>query len=124
MSVNGMVRPVLLPSLPESPMIQRGKRSGFAIGQALIRPPRLTSYESRSAAISLQVLPAKALQCALTQNIRVALALFRKVDNSFCDEFVSLMIKPVGKSEGYASHFECDTHDARGLAIKLHAVQK
>src|ERR1700730_293181 len=48
---------------------------------------------------------------------------FARSTISFCDEFVSL-IKPVGKSEGYASHFECDAHDARSLAIKLHAVQK
>jgi hypothetical protein len=66
---------------------------------------------------------AKALQCALTQNIGVGLTLFRKVDNSFRDDFVSL-VGPVRKSKGYATHFECDAHDAYGLAIKLRTVQK
>lgn len=72
---------------------------------------------------SLQILLAKALQCTLTQKIGIALTLFRNVDNSFRDEFVSL-IGPVGKSKGYASHLECDAHDARGLAVKLRTVQK
>jgi hypothetical protein len=62
---------------------------------------------------------AKALQYALAQNIGAALTLFRKVDNSFRDKFVSLT-EPVGKSEGYASHFECHAHDAHGLAIKAY----
>ena len=37
-------------------------------------------------------------------------------DNSFCDEFVSL-IKPVGKSKRYASHFECDAHDTGAFLL-------
>jgi len=106
MSVNGIGPTGLLPRLPNQWPSRWGSSSSFGF---------------RFAAISLQL--AKTFQGALTQNIGVALALFRKIDDSFCDEFVSL-IRPVGKYKGYASHFECDAHDARGLAIKLRSVQK
>jgi hypothetical protein len=60
---------------------------------------------------------AKALQCTPTQNIGIALTLFRKLDNSFCDELVSL-IGPLGKSNGYASDFERDANDTPSLGVQ------
>jgi hypothetical protein len=70
-----------------------------------------------------QILFAKALQCALTQEDRDWLALFREVHNPLGDDFVNL-VETVGNTKGYARHFERDAHDAGRLAIKFNTVQE
>src|SRR5207302_8204300 len=61
-------------------------------------------------------------QYALTQKIGIGLAGFRKLDDPVGDclrQSISLR-----KSKGYASHFECDAHDARHLGVEPMTVQE
>src|SRR5262249_32687436 len=46
-----------------------------------------------------------------------------KFDDALGDDFVG-EIAAVGKPKGYASHFECDAHDALGLKVEFGAVQE
>jgi hypothetical protein len=66
-------------------------------------------------------LPAQARQDALAQDIRVAFAGFRKLDNAAGDPFVGAVIA-VRDPKGDASHLECETHDAPGLGIERFPV--
>jgi hypothetical protein len=63
------------------------------------------------------------VQDALTQNIGIALTGFRKLDNPLGNSHLSKGIS-IGKSEGYASYFERDRHDARRLGIEPLTVQE
>src|SRR5262249_8626533 len=73
--------------------------------------------------LCLQPLLAKFLQDAFTQKIGITLAGLGKFDDALGDDFVG-EIAAVGKPKGYASHFECDAHDALGLKIEFGAVQE
>jgi hypothetical protein len=63
----------------------------------------------------------KTLQYTLAQKIGIAFTTFRKLDNSLSDYFVDL-IGSFHEPKGYSSHFECDAHDARRLAVNPAAV--
>lgn len=65
---------------------------------------------------------AKFLQHSFTQKIGIKFAGFCKVGNSFGDYFVD-KITFVVKLKSYASHFECDTHNALGAGIEFGTIQ-
>src|SRR6266566_4219187 len=65
--------------------------------------------------------PCGHIQCALTQNIDIALAGFRKLDDPRGDCFVG-EVGSAGCSKSRTSHFECNAHETRGLRIKYMAV--
>jgi hypothetical protein len=71
--------------------------------------------------ISSQAPLAKFLQDAFTQNIGITLAGLGKFDDPLSDDFVS-EIASVCKPKGYASHFECNAHDPRGLGVEADAA--
>jgi hypothetical protein len=61
------------------------------------------------------------IQCAITQPIGLALAVFRKLDDPLggcCSGWVGSF-----DPKGYACHFECDAHDAPRFSIEAEAVQ-
>src|SRR5262249_60537294 len=55
--------------------------------------------------------------------IRIALAIFRKLDDSFGYDAVAVNTGPVSLNSR-ASQFECNTHDPRGFRIKLLVAKK
>ena len=79
------------------------------------RPIDLSQIRRRQ---DLQALLAKFLQYAFAQNIGIALTGFRKLDNPPGEHLIGA-IASIGKAQGYASHLECDAHDALGLGIEF-----
>src|SRR5215472_19055272 len=73
--------------------------------------------------LCLQPPLAKFLQDAFTQKIGITLAGLGKFDDALGDDFGG-EITAVGKPKGYASHFECDAHDALGLKVEFGVVQE
>jgi hypothetical protein len=64
---------------------------------------------------------AKIVQGPLAEQVRVALAGFRKLNDltgDHCDD----EIVSIRKSEGGACHLECDAHDPPGLGVEVLAV--
>jgi len=88
---------------------------------ALIASGRGTRRAAIGAQLEAQL--TELVQDALTQNIGIALTGFRKLDNPLGNSHLSKGIF-IGKSEGYASCFERDAHDARRLGIEPLTVQE
>src|SRR6266481_3223496 len=55
--------------------------------------------------------------------IRIALAIFRKLDDSFGYDAVAVNTAPVSLNNR-ASQFECNAHDPRGFRVKLLVAKK
>jgi hypothetical protein len=54
----------------------------------------------------------------LAKYMRIALASFCKLDDSFGDDVAGINTAPVSLNSR-ASHFECNAHDPRGFRVKL-----
>jgi hypothetical protein len=65
----------------------------------------------------------KVAESLFAKYIRIALASFRKFDDSFGYAVVGINIAPVSLNSR-ASHFECIVHDPRGFRVKLFAAEK
>jgi hypothetical protein len=66
---------------------------------------------------------AKFPQHRLTQKIGIEFTGFCKLNNLFGDSFISKIVS-TAKLKSFASHFECDAHDPRGLGIEVGAAKK
>ena len=55
--------------------------------------------------------------------IRIALAIFRKLDDSLGYDAVAVNTAPVSLNSR-AGHFECNAHDPHGFAVKLWVAKK
>jgi hypothetical protein len=101
--------------------------SPLAEGQDHAAPGRASGEEElagiKTLCPVLRILLAKALQCALTQKVGIALALVREFQNCLGNDFVNL-VETVSNSKRYAGHFERDTHDTRRLAIECNTVEE
>ena len=80
------------------------------------------AYSALVWSIHLQVL-AKFPQHRLTQKIGIEFTSFCKLNNPFGDSFIK-NIASIAKLKSFASHFECDAHDPRGLGIEVGAAKK
>src|SRR5260370_35898131 len=65
----------------------------------------------------------KVAESLLAKYIRIALATFRKFDDSFGYAVAGVKTAPVSL-DSRTSHFECNAHDPRGLRVKLFAAAK
>jgi hypothetical protein len=63
----------------------------------------------------------KVAESLFAEYIRIALASFRKFDDSFGYAVVGIKIAPVSLNSR-ASHFECNVHDPRRFRVKLLAA--
>jgi len=60
----------------------------------------------------------KVAESLFAKYIRIALAIFRKFDDSFGYAVAGVKIAPVSLNS-FASHFECKVHDPRRFRVKL-----
>src|SRR5258708_22371852 len=65
----------------------------------------------------------KVAESLLAKYIRIALATFRKFDDSFGYAVAGVKTAPVSL-DSRTSHFECNAHDPRGLRVTLFAAEK
>src|SRR5262245_34230264 len=65
----------------------------------------------------------KVAESLFAKYMRIALATFRKFDDSFGYAVVGINTAPVSL-DSRASHFECSAHDPRGFRVKLLAAKK
>src|SRR5258708_16885349 len=65
----------------------------------------------------------KVAESLLAKYIRIALATFRKFDDSFGYAVAGVKTSPVSL-DNRTNHFECNAHDPRGLRVKLFAAEK
>ena len=65
----------------------------------------------------------KVAESLFAKYIRIALAIFRKLDDSFGYAVIGVKTAPVSLNSR-ASHFECNVHDPRGFRIKLLVAKK
>jgi hypothetical protein len=65
----------------------------------------------------------KVAESLFTKYIRIALAIFRKFDDSFGYAVAGVKTAPVSLNS-LASHFECSAHDPRRFRVKLLAAEE
>ena len=65
----------------------------------------------------------KIAESLFAKYVRIALAVFCKFDDSFCQAMVGVKAAPVSLNSR-TSHFECSAHDPRGFRVKLFATEK
>jgi len=65
----------------------------------------------------------KVAESLYAKYIRIALATFCKLDDSFGYDVAGINTAPVSLNRR-ASHFECDADDPHGVRVKLFAAEK
>src|SRR6516165_5394851 len=66
----------------------------------------------------------KVAESLFAKYIRIALATFRKFDDSFGYAVAGVKTAAPVSLNSRASHFECDAHDPRGFRVKLFVTEK
>src|SRR6476646_1434776 len=98
---------------------------GSPIWTALV-PERSGSIASRQRrdrlVVALSLLLAKERQRALAQQVRIAFAGVRKLNDPGGDDLAG-DVGPVGQSKRHTSHFERDAHHPFGLGIETMALE-